>query len=136
MAAILIIALIVSLIYYIPKSIEYHNQPVNFYIVLPVLGFFSIFGAVFFMTAFENPVGLFIFAGIINVILFVIHVVIHTQKFNLLYAIIHYFVQGIIGILILSTLGAILWLFFIGLNIFCDGVSSFFTEFFDDDDRD
>ena len=133
MAAILIIALIVSLIYYIPKSIEYHNQPLNFYIVLPILGFISIFGTVFFTPAFENPVGLYIFAGTINVVLFVVHVVIHTQKFNLLYAIIHYFVQAVIGILIISTLGLVVWLFLIGLNIFCDGVSSFFTEFFDDD---
>lgn len=134
MTVVIGIALLLSLFFYVPKCIEFKTHPINIFLVLPAIGIFAYLGSYFFMGAFENPSGLFVAATIINIVLFIIHVIIHTQKYGMLFSIIHYFIQAIIAVIIIFTIGLALWLLLLGLNIFCDGVSDFFDDIFDDRD--
>ena len=121
--------------FYAPKCFDEYDpyKPLNFYIALPAIGILSFSGSIFIMSAFENESAPIILAILFNVILCVIHIVIHTRKYGIMFAIINYIVHAILAFIIILTAGAIIWIYLLGLHLFTDMVSDAFSDIFDDD---
>ncbi len=121
--------------FYAPKCFDEYDpyKPLNFYIALPAIGILFFAGSIFLMGASGNESSSIFFAVLVNVILCVIHIVVHARKYGIMFAIINYIVHAILAFIIILTAGAIIGLYLLGLHLFTDMVSDAFSDIFDDD---
>lgn len=124
-----------AIAFYVPRCFDEYDpyKPFNFYIALPAIGILFFAGSIFLMGASGNESSSIFFAVLVNVILCVIHIVVHARKYGIMFAIINYIVHAILAFIIILTAGAIIGLYLLGLHVFTDMLSNAF-KFFDDRD--
>ena len=124
-----------AIAFYVPRCFDEYDpyKPFNFYIALPAIGILFFAGSIFLMGASGNESSSIFFAVLVNVILCVIHIVVHARKYGIIFAIINYVIHTLLAFIFIMFSGIIICVYLLGLHLFTDMVSGVFSNIFDDD---